>query len=243
MGITCCMEALAFDHLVLMLRDRLMSLAPSFEEDGYCLTDLAVHNLGSINRLITLHGSYIELLGWPGGQPPARKEIAQSPLGLDALVFRTRDALQTYEHLKRRQFDVNPVQHLERPCVIDGKNCLASFETVRFAVQPIAGFRVYFCQHMTPDYVWQDHLMRHANGATRLDAIEIRARHPETVARTLGSLTHADARNMKDGAYRVPLANLDIDILPDASLQDARIDGAVLTDGRGRRWRFNTNVP
>src|SRR3546814_15204459 len=62
-----------------------------FEKDGYFLTDLAVHNLGSINRLITLDNSYIELLGWPEGAPPARKEIANSPASMEALVFRSTD--------------------------------------------------------------------------------------------------------------------------------------------------------
>jgi hypothetical protein len=62
-------RSLSFDHLVLMLRDQLEEQAPVFEADGYTLTELAVHNLGSMNRLITLDSAYIELLGWPAGQP------------------------------------------------------------------------------------------------------------------------------------------------------------------------------
>ena len=236
------MEVLAFDHLVLMLRDRLEAVAPSFEKDGYCLTDLATHNLGSINRLIMLRDSYIELLGWPQGRPPVRKEIADSPAGLDALVFRSTDAQQTYEHLKRLQFDVNPVQHLERPIMIDGKSHQVCFETVRFATQPIPGFRVYFCQHLTPEYVWMDHLLRHANGAWTLDAIEVRARHPEIVAQMLASLTHADVLGTDTQACRVALPNLHIDVVPDATVANPAIAAAVLADDRGKRWLFDTKL-
>ncbi|MFP3710839.1 VOC family protein, partial [Paraburkholderia sp. SIMBA_009] len=70
-----------FDHAVVMVRDRLDALAPHFERQGFHLSDKAVHNLGSCNRLIVLEGTYVELLGWPPGAPPARKEIADSPFG------------------------------------------------------------------------------------------------------------------------------------------------------------------
>ena len=88
-----------FDHAVVMVRDRLDALAPHFERQGFHLSDKAVHNLGSCNRLIVLEGTYVELLGWPPGAPPARKEIADSPFGLEALVFRTYDAEATRERL------------------------------------------------------------------------------------------------------------------------------------------------
>lgn len=70
-----------FDHAVVMVRDRLDALAPHFERQGFHLSDKAVHNLGSCNRLIVLEGTYVELLGWPPGASPARKEIADSPFG------------------------------------------------------------------------------------------------------------------------------------------------------------------
>lgn len=226
-----------------MLRDRLVALAPSFEEDGYCLTDLATHNLGSMNRLIMLRDNYVELMGWPQGQPPARKDIADSPAGLDALVFRSTDAQQTYEHLKRRQFDVKPVTHLERPIVIDGKSHVVSFKTVHFATQPIPGFRVYFCQHLTPEYVWMDRFMRHANGARSLDTIRVQALQPEAVAQTLAGLAHADMQPTQNQAYRVALPNLDIDIVPDGAGASASIAAATLANEQGKHWRFDTKLP
>lgn len=130
-----------FDHAVVMVRDRLDALAPHFERQGFHLSEKAVHNLGSCNRLIVLEGTYVELLGWPPGAPPARKEIADSPLGLEALVFRTYDAEATYRRLLEAGFAVNPVQELTRAAQWQGREVQARFHTVRFAEQPIPGIR------------------------------------------------------------------------------------------------------
>ncbi|MEY3207804.1 MAG: hypothetical protein RIS77_1178, partial [Pseudomonadota bacterium] len=86
----------AFDHLVIITRTRLSDFVRIFEQSGFKLTPLAKHNLGSINRLIVLDSTYIELLGWESDKPLARKEIANLDYGLDALVFRTNDAERTY---------------------------------------------------------------------------------------------------------------------------------------------------
>ncbi|WP_114636649.1 VOC family protein [Polynucleobacter necessarius] len=77
-----------FDHLVIIDRDQLHKLGRKFLSQGFQLTPLAHHNLGSINQLIMLDSSYIELLEWESGKPLQRAEIANQPLGLDALVFR-----------------------------------------------------------------------------------------------------------------------------------------------------------
>lgn len=236
------MATLAFDHLVLMLRDRLARLAPRFEEDGYCLTDLALHNLGSANRLITLKDSYIELLGWPEGAPPARKEIADSPVGLDALVLRSTNAQQTYEYLKENGFDVNPVQRLERPIESAGTQATARFDTVRFSTQPISGFRVYFCEHLTPEYVWVDSYMKHANGASTLSDILLTSSQPESVAHTVAVLAQADAKAGVNGEYEIALPNTCIRVRHDNSATQARIDAAWLADEQGACRPFNTRL-
>lgn len=236
------MATLAFDHLVLMLRDRLTELAPRFENDGYCLTDLARHNLGSVNRLITLDDSYIELLGWPEGAPPARKEIADSPVGLDALVFRSTNAQHTYEYLKDSGFDVNPVQRLERPIESAGKQATARFDTVRFATQPIPGFRVYFCQHLTPEYVWVDSYMKHANGARTLSDILLVSGEPQSMAQSLAVLAQADAQTDCNGDYEITLSNTRMRVSHDPAATQARIEAAWVADEYGARQLFNTRL-
>lgn len=219
--------AAALDHAVIMVRDRLEHVAPRFERDGYTLSELATHNVGSHNRLIVLSTAYLELLGWPPGEPPQRREIAHSPLGLEALVFRTDDAHATHSRLRDGGYPVEPVLSLSRPAVVDGEHAEARFETVRFAEQPVDGFRMYFCEHVTPELVWQARLMAHPNGVRTLAHIEARAPDPEAVAGTIADVASAGTRVM-GGRAEVLLANATIQIVPADGEPVTRLTGVVL---------------
>ncbi|CAM4206115.1 Glyoxalase-like domain-containing protein [Bordetella tumbae] len=216
-----------FDHAVIMVRDRLDELAPHFEEQGFLVSDKSVHNLGSCNRLIPLQGTYVELLGWPPGAPPARKEIADSPFGLEALVFRSFDADATYARLRDEGFAVNPVQALTRPAVVDGREMQASFRTVRFAEQPLPGIRMYFCQHLTPECVWMPTLMAHPNGALRIHQIEVRAAEEQAVAWRLGIIADARVEEVDTG-WDVVLGNLRLNVVHDDTALIPRLGRLVL---------------
>jgi len=230
-----------FDHAVVMVRDRLDELAPHFERQGFLLSDKAVHNLGSCNRLIVLDGTYVELLGWPPGAPPARKEIADSPFGLEALVFRTQDAEGTYRRLRDAGFAVNPVQELTRPARVDGREMQARFHTVRFSQQPVPGIRMYFCRHLTPECVWAPALMGHANGARRIDRIDVRAADARTVARQLALVADATAEPA-EGGWDVPLGNLRLHVAADPAAAQPGLSALVLENRDGARYPLDTGL-
>ncbi|HWK69375.1 MAG TPA: VOC family protein [Burkholderiaceae bacterium] len=234
--------SLPFDHLVLMLRDRLVEQAPAFEADGYTLTELSVHNLGSMNRLITLDSAYIELLGWPAGQPPARKEIADSPMGPEALVFRTPDAHATHRRLQELGFKVNPVVSLQRPINVNGQAHTARFETVRFAEQPIEGFRVYFCQHLTPELVWNPESTRHANGAVALDRIVLCSAHAGQAAGVLARLVDAPLSGAGPAAFKITLDNVVLEVRQRVGATVATIESVALRRHDGEVCAFETHV-
>ncbi|NGM86129.1 VOC family protein [Parapusillimonas sp. SGNA-6] len=233
---------LSFDHLVLMMRDRLVEQAPAFEADGYTLTELSVHNLGSINRLITLDSTYIELLGWPAGQAPARKEIADSPMGPEALVFRSADAQATHRRLQSLGFKVDPVVSLERPINVNGQAHTARFETVRFAEQPIQGFRIYFCQHLTPELVWTPDATRHANGARAIDKITLDSADAHQTARVLAQLTDAPLTESESDAFMIGLDNVVLEVRQRAAARMATIDSVALRRQDGTVCAFDTHV-
>ncbi|MCD0501842.1 VOC family protein [Bordetella petrii] len=224
-----------------MVRDRLDELAPHYERQGFHLSDKAVHNLGSCNRLIVLDGTYVELLGWPPGAPPARKEIADSPFGLEALVFRTDDAEGTYRRLRDAGFAVNPVSELTRPALVDGREVQARFHAVRFAEQPIPGMRMYFCRHLTPECVWQPALMQHPNGALRIDRIEARAADARAVAQRLGVVADV-AAEAADGGWDVPLGNLRLHVTQDANATQPVLSALVLENRDGARYALDTGL-
>src|SRR3546814_17895736 len=77
------------------------------------------------------------------------------------------------------------------------------FDTLRFATQPIAGLRIYYCEHLTPVYVWDKAVMHHDNGATSLDSILIKAPDARSVSTTLAALVCGQARDVGDGSYRL----------------------------------------
>ena len=214
-----------FDHLVIMVRDSLDELSEIFLNQGFQLTPLAHHNLGSSNRLIMLKSSYIELLGWEKGKQVQRAEIANQPIGLDALVFRTNDAHACFNQLKEAGFAVNPVQNLSREGEFMGNTVLVEFKTVRFSEQPIPGLRIYFCQHLTPDYVWQKQWLIHPNNTQDLQEIAIVSPNIKETAETLQSLLGlADSQlEFLQDCVQISLPNINLRIHHQASPNAASI--------------------
>lgn len=177
-----------FDHLVIIVRDCLSELSQKFIHQGFQLTPMAHHNLGSSNRLIMLDTAYIELLGWIKGETPKRAEIANQEIGLDAIVFRTDDAQRCYEQLKKSGFSVSPVQNLTRQAEFEGNAVLVEFKTVRFIEQPVPGLRIYFCEHVTPEYVWQAQWLKHPNKISYLRDIHIVTQNIQQISNQFRSL-------------------------------------------------------
>lgn len=182
-----------FDHLVITVRDDMDRASKLFNSFGFNLTPLSQHNLGSCNRLAVLDNSYIELLGWEPGSPSIRKEIAEEPYGLNALVFRTTNADISYQRLKDLGFSPNPVQDLTRPVEIGQETKQAMFKAVRFPSQPIPGIRLYFCEHLTPQYVWREEDMQHQNALSTLTEIVLSSSEPGKVYLQLMKLLQEQA--------------------------------------------------
>jgi len=209
-----------------MVRDSLDELSGIFLNQGFQLTPLAHHNLGSSNRLIMLKSSYIELLGWEKGKQVQRAEIANQPIGLDALVFRTNDAHACFKQLKEAGFAVNPVQDLSREGEFMGNTVLVEFKTVRFSEQPIPGLRIYFCQHLTPDYVWQNQWLIHPNKMQDLQEITIASPDIKETAATLQNLLGlADSQlQFLQDCVQISLPNINLRIQHQNSPKGASIE-------------------
>jgi hypothetical protein len=215
---------------VIIGRDNLDALGELFQSKGFQLSPLAHHNLGSSNRLIMLDTSYIELLGWEKGKQVERAEIANQAIGLDALVFRTDDANNCYEQLKSSGFSVNPVQDLSREGEFMGNKVLVEFKTVRFSEQPIPGLRIYFCEHLTPEYVWQKQWLNHTNHINCLKQITIASSNTNNTAASLMRLLKLDPKNrIEDQDYiRITLPNIELCLQTQHALEDTQIISARL---------------
>jgi hypothetical protein len=216
-----------FDHAVVIVRDRLQEVAHDFSMRGFTLSELARHNLGTSNRLMVFDSSYIELLGWMPGEQPARKDVTGANPGLEALVFRSIDAHATHARLTAAGFSLRPVEELTRPALHDGRTVQARFLTVRFEQPPLPGIRMYFCQQLTPEYVWRADLLRHANRLERLVRIDARSPDPAATAACIATVAEATVQQVGSAA-EVILPNLRLHIAVDASAGDARMCGATL---------------
>ena len=213
-----------------MGRDSLDELGALFQDKGFHLTPLAHHNLGSSNRLIMLDSSYVELLGWEKGKQVQRAEIANQAIGLDALVFRTTNAQACYEQLKASGFAVNPVQALSREGEFMGTSVLVEFKTVRFAEQPIPGLRIYFCEHLTPEYVWQAQWLTHANAVDSLKQINIASSDIQKTVASFMKLLNLSIDNCIETPdfIRIILPNIELRLQTQSISEGAHLVSAIL---------------
>lgn len=147
---------LPLDHLVINSHFALDDSAKLFADLGFHLTPRGYHSLGSINHLIMFEHHYLELIGLPDQREPLRRELLESPVGIDGLVFATTDAAQTENTLRQSGFAVQPVQHFSREVVSAQASGEARFSTMRLQAGNFSAGRVYFCQHHTPEWVWRD---------------------------------------------------------------------------------------
>jgi hypothetical protein len=221
-----------FDHAVVIVRDGLQTVSDDFAARGFTLSELATHNLGTSNRLVVLDSTYIELLGWLPGERPSRKDVVDAVPGLEALVFRTHDAHATHARLVRAGFRVRPVDELTRPATFNGAQVQARFMTVRFEEPPLPGIRMYFCQHLTPEYVWRDDLLQHANGMRRLVRIDARSQDLAATAACIAEVAEADVTR-HGAAAEVLMPNFCLRIDADTTLKTPRLCHAALASDNG----------
>ena len=161
-------KALPLDHLVINTHFEMNAAQTIFEQLGFTLTPRGRHSLGSINHLMVFEHDYLELIGLPSDGGPLRKEVLESPVGIDGLVFQTSDATRTHQQLQSTGLAVQPVHAFSRPVELKGITHEARFETVRFEPGQFNAGRLYYCRHFTPELVWRKEWQTHSNGATKL---------------------------------------------------------------------------
>ena len=173
----------ALDHAVVNVRDQMDRAVEIYRRLGFHMTERGYHTLGSINHLAVLEHDYIELIGFEPNAANVRADILAYPCGLNALVFAMSEANSVYAELQNSGVPAEPPIAFSRPVAIDGSNQDARFQAVRLAKDAVAGGRVYFCQHLTPELVWRPEWQRHANGAVALTrAVLVSADPPRAVA-------------------------------------------------------------
>ena len=163
------------DHIVINTRDRTDEAVAYCERLGFIITARGYHTLGSINHTIVFKTDYLELLGYPPGKPPEKRpELVQRPAGLMATVLNVDDADQAQAILTERGLAPRPVSAFSRP-VDFGPNERgdAAFRVTRLEPDAVPGSWFYYCQQLTPQFVWRPEWQAHANACVSMTRLTI----------------------------------------------------------------------
>jgi len=183
------------DHVAINVLYQMDQAEGVFRNLGFQLAERGHHTLGSINHLMIFGTDYLELVGFPANSKnskPGRPEIAKAPLGINGLVFKTRDADKTYAHLQSLGMAGDPPKSFSRPVELPDGTVDACFRTVQLHSDIFRGGRVYFCEHFTPDLVWRPEWRSHKNGALAIREIVIASKIHGRVAEDFAKILLSD---------------------------------------------------
>lgn len=182
-----------FDHLTLNARDELGPCVAALESMGFLLTPPSYSNIGAVNQCVVLGDAYLEAIAINPEAATPRRELMLQPLGLNALVFRTEDADACYADLLARGLPALPVQPFSRRAKNSlGEDREVSFRVVRFepnwGAETFTFGRIYFCQHLNPEVVFDPGFARHGNGSRAFSGISVEVKELDQLSLTMKRL-------------------------------------------------------
>jgi len=229
-------QNLSLDHLVVNVHYDLDRAQRIFEHLGFYLTARGFHSLGSINHLMTFDTDYLELVGLPTDSVKVRREILQSPQGLDGLVFKTKNASKTYHAIRAQGYALTDVQTFGRPVELAGKVKDVKFKTTRLQPGQFEAGRLYYCQHLTPELVWRPEWQSHPNTSHAIAAILIVDPKPRAQANRYAALANALVRRGQHGESRVTCQDFELVFVTENVYQT--LYGIHACSGKGRKSFF-----
>ncbi len=164
----------AIDHVVMAVAD-LDEAAGLFETAGFTVTPRADHPFGTSNRLIVTDGSYVELVGVTkpelipstGFAAKINDKLGRNDPGIAFLALRSTDARADHAALAESGQAEGDVLRFGRPAPLVGGGTIRA----EFSLAFTKAWRVFYCQHHTPEAIWNPQAMTHTNGSRRMTAV------------------------------------------------------------------------
>jgi hypothetical protein len=222
----------ALDHVVINTLFDMDRAAGLMTQLGFTLTPRGYHSLGSINHLAMFEHDYLELVGLPSGTDVLRKDVLESPRGLNGLVFQASDVDAFQRTLRDSGLAMLEPQSFSRPVTIDGVEHLARFRTVRTVPEFFEAGRVYYCQHYTPELVWHRRWMSHPNGCHGLSELVIVTSDPETDVPRYATAAQAPSERQGDDWTIVLPHGFRLTLMSPARYRERYGEQCVEADGR-----------
>jgi hypothetical protein len=221
------------DHVVINALFDMDPAAALMSQLGFTLTPRGFHSLGSINHLIVFEGHYLELVGLPRATDVLRRDVLESPRGLNGLVFQAGDVDTCLGQLRDSDLAMLEPQSFSRPVTIDGIEQLARFRTARTAPDHFEAGRVYYCQHYTPELVWRRQWMSHANGCSGMSELVVVTTAIETDMSRYVKAAQTRAENRGSDVWTIDLADaFRITLMSPARYRERYGELCVDADGR-----------
>ena len=231
----------ALDHLVINVLFDMDRAEAIMSRLGFTLTPRGYHSLGSINHLMVFEDHYLELIGLPSAAEILRKDVLESPRGLNGLVFQASDVDACLGRLRQSGLAMLEPQSFSRPVTIDGVEQVARFRTVRTAPELFEAGRVYYCQHDTPELVWHRPWMAHANGCSGLSELVVVTGAIEADASRYAKATQAHAEKRGSEIWTIDLpGGFRLTLMSPARYLERYGERSV--DGNGRHSFFGAVV-
>jgi len=185
---------LNLDHLAHFV-PHMENAAPALEKLGFTLTPFSAqsHRLepggpllpaGTGNRCVMFKRGYIECLTPTGDTPVAHqlRTAIQRYTGVHLIAFGTSAPDLDHARLAREGFTPLEAVALQRQLNTPHGEDTARFTVVRVPPGSMAEGRIQYCQHHTPEFVWQPQWLQHANRATALTAVILCMENPGAAA-------------------------------------------------------------
>ncbi len=222
----------ALDHVVINTLFDMDRAASLMSQLGFTLTPRGYHSLGSINHLVMFEHHYLELIGLPSGTEVLRKDVLESPRGLNGLVFQAKDIDACRRTLRDSGVAMLEPQSFSRPVTIDGVEHLARFRTVRTAPELFEAGRVYYCQHYTPELVWHRPWMLHPNNCHGLSELVIVSSDLETDAPRYAKASQSSVERQGDDWVIALAGGFRLSLISPESYRDRYGEQGVEANGR-----------
>ncbi|MBR0644775.1 VOC family protein [Plastoroseomonas hellenica] len=180
------------------------TLSPEARQSGRRTPDSPVEPYGTGNRCALFREGYVEILGIldPGLFDNGVKRFVARYEGAHIIALAVADEQAALARLRRAGIDIPGVSHLERPVdAPDGPRA-------RFARLPVPEApegRLQLIRHLTPELVWQDRWLEHANRAVALDSVTLVAAEPAESAARLSRLAGVALEPDPAGGFVLPL--------------------------------------
>jgi hypothetical protein len=193
--------ALTLDHVAHFVPD-MAAASAALERLGFALTPFSEqsHRLepagplvpaGTGNRCVMLERGYLEFLT-PFAQTPVAEQLRAAMaryVGVHLVALGTSAPDIDHQRLSSAGFaPLTPVA-LQRPIETEAGDETARFTVVRVPPGTMAEGRIQFCQHHTPEHLWQTRWLLQPNGARALSSVLLCVADPDEAARRYSRFT------------------------------------------------------